>query len=196
MWFGLVLAPRVPCPIRSLCLTTITADTSNLWWNEDLAITHTHIFWFQECSLHRGFHKENVNWGSPKRSGYGCHKTQIVRCDIWVHPQWSTSGSYGDICVTNWVFLSAINTSRYRQNGRHFADHRFKTSFLYNKVCILIQITLKFNPKGPVDDTNIDACCCGLFSGAHISDTRPQRVSNNHKNCDLMHCTNKCNSLQ
>ena len=39
------------------------------------------------------------------------------------------------------------------QNGCHFADDVFGCIFVNEKVCILIQISLKFVPKGPIDNT-------------------------------------------
>ena len=45
-----------------------------------------------------------------------------------------------------------INTLRPRQNGRHFADDTFKRIFLKENVRISIKISLKFVPKGPIDN--------------------------------------------
>ena len=45
-----------------------------------------------------------------------------------------------------------INTLRPRQNGRHFADDIFKCIFLNENVSISIKISLKFVPKGPVNN--------------------------------------------
>ena len=38
------------------------------------------------------------------------------------------------------------------QNGRHFADDIFRRIFMNEKLCILIKISLKFVPKGPIDN--------------------------------------------
>ena len=43
-----------------------------------------------------------------------------------------------------------VNTLRPRQNGRHFPDDIFNCIFLNENVCILIKISLKFVPKGPI----------------------------------------------
>ena len=40
------------------------------------------------------------------------------------------------------------------ENGRHFADAILKCIFLNEKFCILIKISLRFVPKGPIDDNN------------------------------------------
>ena len=45
-----------------------------------------------------------------------------------------------------------FNTLKPRQNGRHFADDIFKRIFLNENVCIPIKISLKFVPKGPVNN--------------------------------------------
>ena len=45
-----------------------------------------------------------------------------------------------------------FNTLRPRQNGRRFADDTFKRIFYNEKVRILIKISLKFVPKGPISN--------------------------------------------
>ena len=45
-----------------------------------------------------------------------------------------------------------INTLRPRQNGRHFTDDTFKCIFLKENISISIKISLKFVPKGPIDN--------------------------------------------
>ena len=45
-----------------------------------------------------------------------------------------------------------FNTLRLRQNERHFADDTFKHIFLNENVRISIKISLKFVPKGPIND--------------------------------------------
>ena len=50
------------------------------------------------------------------------------------------------------MIASANGTLRPRQNGRHFADNIFKCIFLNENVCISINISLKFVPKGPINN--------------------------------------------
>ena len=50
------------------------------------------------------------------------------------------------------VGMVGFNTLRPRQNGRHFADDIFKCIFLNENVWISIKISLKFVPKGPIND--------------------------------------------
>ena len=45
-----------------------------------------------------------------------------------------------------------INTLRPRQNGRHFADDTFKRIFMNENVKISINISLKFVPKGLINN--------------------------------------------
>ena len=45
-----------------------------------------------------------------------------------------------------------LNTLGPRQNGRHFADDTFKRIFLNENVEISIKISLKFVPKGPINN--------------------------------------------
>ena len=50
------------------------------------------------------------------------------------------------------VVVCRLNTSRPRQNGRHFADDIFKCIFLNENVWIPIKMSLKFVPKGPISN--------------------------------------------
>ena len=86
-----------------------------------------------------------------------------------------------------WCF----NTLRQRRNRRHFADDIFKCIFLHENVWISIEISLKFVPKGPIN--NIPAlvqimawCRLGnkplsepmmIRLPMHICVTRPQWVN-------------------
>ena len=47
---------------------------------------------------------------------------------------------------------NAINTLRPRQNGRHFPDDILKWIFLNENVWISINISLKFVPRGPINN--------------------------------------------
>ena len=52
----------------------------------------------------------------------------------------------------NMSIFSSINTLRPRQNGRHFADDIFKRIVLNETCRISIKISLKFVPKGPINN--------------------------------------------
>ena len=46
----------------------------------------------------------------------------------------------------------SVNTLRPRQNGCHFADDTFKRIFVNENVRLLFEISLKFVPKGPINN--------------------------------------------
>ena len=60
---------------------------------------------------------------------------------------WPRSLSPYRINMPQWV-----KTLRLRQNGCYFTDDIFKRIFLNENVWILIKISLKFVPKGPIND--------------------------------------------
>ena len=94
--------------------------------------------------------------------------------------------------------MNVFNTMRPRQNCRHFADDTFNRIFVNENVRISIKFSLKFAPKGPIN--NIPALVQIMawrrprdkpLSGpvmvsllTHICVTRPQWV--NYSNCSLV----------
>ena len=78
------------------------------------------------------------------------------------YPVYTTVGLQMPRCSTNHHLVqgicgndyidSLINTLRQRQDGRHFADDIFKCIFLNENAWILIKISLKFIPKGPINN--------------------------------------------
>ena len=56
-----------------------------------------------------------------------------------------------------------FNSSTPGQNAAHFADDIFRCIFPNEKYCILIKMSLKFVPKGPID--NDPALLFGLDNG-------------------------------
>ena len=67
----------------------------------------------------------------------------------------ATHGRRGLICCTirqKKDYLQSLNTLRPRQNGRHFPDDIFKWIFLNEYVWISINISLKFVPRGPINN--------------------------------------------
>ena len=58
--------------------------------------------------------------------------------------KWSASGRP--------VIRALLNTLRPRQNGRHFAGDTFNRIFVNENVRISIKISLKFVPKGPINN--------------------------------------------
>ena len=49
-------------------------------------------------------------------------------------------------------FMVHVNTLSPRQNGRHFPDDIFRCIFLNENVWISIEVSLKFFPKGPINN--------------------------------------------
>ena len=95
---------------------------------------------------------------------------------------------------TRWLIF---NTLRPRQNGRHFADDTFKRIFVNENVRISINISLKFVPKGlinnilrrPGDKPLSEPMMVNLL--AHICVTRPQWVKDINLNTLEAHCLTK-----
>ena len=56
------------------------------------------------------------------------------------------------ICSSLWLFCLYVNLSPSGQNGHHFADDIFKWIFFNGTVWISIQISLKYAPKGPINN--------------------------------------------
>ena len=61
--------------------------------------------------------------------------------------------SYWQNCVG--MICQVLNSSLPEQNDCHFEDNIFKCIFMNGKVCLWIQISLKFVPKGPIDNKSM-----------------------------------------
>ena len=72
---------------------------------------------------------------------------ESMNCALWfvVIPYNVTSS------LAHNMIIMPLNTSRLEQNGRRFADDIFKCIFLNENISILIKISLKFVPKGPIN---------------------------------------------
>ena len=102
------------------------------------------------------------------------------------------------LMIDGFGLVMTLNTLRPRQNGRRFAVDTFKRIFLNENVRISIRISLKFVPKGPIN--NIPALVQIMAwrrSGdkplsepmmvsllTHICVTRPQWVNDTCRACD------------
>ena len=83
----------------------------------------------------------------------------------------------------NCWFVFFINTWRPRQNGRHFPYDIFKCIFFSENVCILLKISLRFVPSGPINNIPqysgakplSEPVVVGLLT--HICVTRPHGVN-------------------
>ena len=79
---------------------------------------------------------------------------------------WSTNRS-------NWWFNSSLPV----QNGCHFADDIFKCIFMNEKFCILIQLSLKFISKGPIDNKSCVGSGNGLAPGLGSNTLFPKNAN-------------------
>ena len=64
-----------------------------------------------------------------------------------IYKQWRGVTTH-ETDMHTWV----LNSSPPGQNGRHFADDIFRCNFVNEEFCILVKISLKFVPKGPIDN--------------------------------------------
>ena len=69
---------------------------------------------------------------------------------------WVVTWISNNICSFIWNLINCwchqFNLSRPEQNGRHFADDNFRCIFVNDNFCILIKMSLKFVPNGPIDN--------------------------------------------
>ena len=69
---------------------------------------------------------------------------------MWAVLCWLCFANFA-LYVYGYMYLwHVFNTLRPRQNGRHCTDDTFKRFFVNGNVRILIEISLKFFPKGPI----------------------------------------------
>ena len=146
---------------------------------------------------------EVMAWCLITPSHYLNHCWIIIRSFPWSLPESNFTGGAHEvnrhyvsrdntfkITISPWG--QWVNTLRPRENGRQFTDDIFKCIFLYENVWIPIWISLKFVPKGPIN--NIPALVQIMAWGrpgdkplsepmmvrlpTHICVTRPQWVNN------------------
>ena len=83
------------------------------------------------------------------------HSNFSDRCDIQMNECHTMAWYWHVILYVNilYIYTDLFNTLRPRQNGRHFADDIFKCIFLNENNWIPVKISLKFVPKGPINNT-------------------------------------------
>ena len=57
-----------------------------------------------------------------------------------------------DVITHPYSYFKCINSLRPRENRQHFPDNVFKCIFLNENVIISVKISLKFVPKGPINN--------------------------------------------
>ena len=120
------------------------------------------------------------------KSSYAVFETPPDDIDLLAQGQfWLAPSHSGIMGLSHYV-----NTLRPRQNGRHFPDDILKWIFLNENVWILIKISLKFVPRGPINSIPalvqiMDWCQPGnkplsepmmVTLQMHICVTRPQWI--------------------
>ena len=128
----------------------------NVWWNScELFFRHYHSFlsevimflttFWLKCQIHKSWKLNKICGIFANHSGYSkmalCHG-HILHI---TGPLWGKSTCH----------LALFNTLRPRQNGRHFPDDIFKWIFLNENVWISISISLKFVPRGPINNISM-----------------------------------------
>ena len=100
----------------------------------------------------------NRTWNNTP---FGCQATTSVNSHSWSicitfeqysgHPENGKPKSkhFQNVYV---IFQRKLNTLRPRQNGHHFAEDTFNRIFVNENVTILIEFSLKFAPKGPINN--------------------------------------------
>ena len=80
---------------------------------------------------------------NPSLLGYSTGTGEVTSPTSRLNRAWSGA-------MAKWV--SGFNPSPLGQNGRRFADDVFRCIFVNEKFCILLKISLKYIPKGPIDN--------------------------------------------
>ena len=82
------------------------------------------------------------NWPFVRETAGHRHDSNYGKCFHFMTP----------LIALRWMLKNTFNTLRPRHKGRHFADDVFKCIFLNENVWISLKISLKFVPKGPINN--------------------------------------------
>ena len=102
---------------------------------------------------------------------YIIFQVYFVGCHIWISLALCTN------CILLFVVSEMLNTLRLRQNGRRFADDTFKRIFLNENARISIKISLKFVPKGPINNNPALVQIMAWRQSGHKPLSEPMMVS-------------------
>ena len=119
------------------------------WWFE----TPSRSLW-RHCNVYRFSHLGLVAlYGIIK---FGCHDFEAQtkeKIPIKILKSCASSTCVIDLIMLVSLFWpQRVNTLRPRQNGRHFADDSSNRIFVNENVRISIEFSLKFVPKGPINN--------------------------------------------
>ena len=111
------------------------------------------------CCGNRRWAYPRSGWSGFLWNGNSGGQTFLVHSLRRCQTAWVSSSNFGCRNEQSGKFEPAkmiiavpVNSLRLRQNGRHFADDTFKRIFLNENVLISIKISLKFVPKGPINN--------------------------------------------
>ena len=109
--------------------------------------------WFNSLSpfMHEISLVTHVVWPSIQTTWLSRNQYKVRSCHSTCYKVPSLLVLVGDPSLFLAQCKRDINSSPLRQNGRHFPDDIFKCIFMNENFCILIQILLKFVPKGPIN---------------------------------------------
>ena len=155
----------------------MTSHYLNQWWSgllTHICVTWPHWVKWQHLSMQ---HILLTHWrlvihiceqGSEMlsvhcQSHYLGHWWPIINWTLGNKLQWPLNQNTPNIfqrkcisrCLKNRSYLfrpKYFNTSPPGQNSCHFADNIFRCIFVNEKFCILIEMSLKFVPKGSIDN--------------------------------------------
>ena len=113
----------------------------------------------QEYICDYGWHRNMyVTWDLAQES----EKYKFVWLGGWLVDTWVPGVTWGcrmnalEDSISSWWsrlgWTGTVNSSPPGQDGRHFADAIFRCIFVNENIHILIQISLKFVPKGPIEN--------------------------------------------
>ena len=94
-----------------------------------------------------------LNWNLPGANEL-TEPTLILAPNRWQDITWNNDDPVHRQIIINELTITILylNTLGPRQNGRHFTDDIFKCILLNENVWISIKISLKFVPKGPINN--------------------------------------------
>ena len=118
------------------------------WYEQPMCAMRSYVF--QALLTTTSFKKPRClsSPTAPVRAG---RTTAVMSTNSWCVPDMRKVESTHARSVDG--RLHRINWSPPGQSGRHFADDILKCIFMNEKLYILIQISLKFAPGGPIDNT-------------------------------------------
>ena len=162
--------------LYDLILITMTSHERHVVWNHRSFECLFNSLWGPTSKKHQNLLYWSFVRGIHRWPGDSPHKGPVTRKKLPFDDvimllynvffgQWNCSTSYGyhTIPTQAWpgyaqessmfcMSHSALNSSPSGQNGRHFTDDIFLCIFMNEKFCLLVQISQKFVPNGPIDD--------------------------------------------